>query len=149
MTDKLNVLGAMLTAGKITTQPPESEKPAAEQTEQPEQPIVEGERAWTSHPVPNYMIGRFKFEKGVLKLNDPADIKEFENYLNDKNLPASEKNRIRELDISSAEAISRKFIEEQGGATKAIDSSTGDRGVKPMQGKVDLANAPQGGAVQQ
>lgn len=110
--------------------------------------LNESERAWTSHPIANYAVGDFRFENGILRLDDPEKIAEFEKLLEDKNFPASERHRIRELDVKGAEAISRKIRSEQGGnATKQSDSTIGERAVAPKTGTGDLASSKDGGAV--
>lgn len=89
-------------------------------------------RQYTSHPISNYGIGRFVFEKGLLTLTSQRDADEFEAILAEQ--PEIERSRIKLVNLSMAEEISRQF-QRQGGATKQIDSTTGDRGVKPMTGK--------------
>lgn len=85
-------------------------------------------KTYTSHPIKRYGIGRFQFENGTLILEDEADIEEFEDVLKqlEKSAPA-ERNRIKSVDLAAAERISAEFQAKQGGATKGIDSATGER----------------------
>lgn len=108
--------------------------------------LEQGEQAWTCHPIANYRVGRkYKFDKGILRLTDRDDIDEFTQIL--KDLPESESHKIRKLDVQAAEKISRAHQDSNGAkTTQSFDSSIGDRGVKPQLGKVDLADAPNGGA---
>lgn len=108
--------------------------------------VEDGEVAYSSHPIANYAVGKFKFDNGVLKLSKREDIDEFEKVLDD--LPESERIRIRKLDIEKAEAISREVRGKSGPrSTQQTDSSVGDRGEKTKSGTVDLAKASDGGAV--
>lgn len=100
---------------------------------------------YTSHPIANFRVGRkWRFEKGLLKLK-PDEAREFERDLAE--LPPTEQNRVRKLDLGAAERISRDFLAKQPHSTQQVDSTTGDRPIKPLQGKTDLADAPDGGAV--
>ena len=74
--------------------------------------------AYTSFPIQNFSIGKFKFVKGKLLL-DESEAAEL-----DKILAASPKiiqKRVRKIDIDSAHALAKRFL--TGGATKATDSS--------------------------
>lgn len=98
----------------------------------------EGAVSWTSHPIANYEVGpKFVFVNSVLTLTDADDIAEFEEVLED--LPESERHRIKKLDVSAAERISRAVQGAQGGkATKQTDSTIGDRGEKAKVGTGEL-----------
>lgn len=80
---------------------------------------------YSSHPILNYGIGRFKFDNGLLALREKKDIDEFEKTL--EQLPISERTRIKKLDLSAAEAQIRAVRDANPGASKAIGSESGDR----------------------
>lgn len=79
---------------------------------------------YTSHPISNFRVGRFRFDKGLLRL-DSDDASEFEALL--KTLPPTESSRVRKLDVEAAERIVRQRMASAPGATKSIDSSIGER----------------------
>jgi len=112
-------------------------------------PEVKAEKAapatasYTSHPVENFRIGRFVFEKGLLNLSGD-DVAAFEAL--HESLPPMEKNRIRKLDVAAAEAFVRDLLENaKPAATQAFDSSIGER-AKPVvgTGKLEDSNADAG-----
>lgn len=81
---------------------------------------------YSSHPIANFRIGRFKFEKGLLRLDD-KDAADFEKIL--ESLPVTERSRVRKLDVAAAEKIVTDRLEESRryGATQSIDSTIGER----------------------
>lgn len=108
---------------------------------------VEGATMFSSHPIANFQVGRFKFDKGLLKL-DSQDAADFEKLL--KTLPATESSRISKIDVSAAEKIVKERLASQSTATKNFDSTTGERaGQKPVgtgrleDGPVQLGHASQ------
>lgn len=105
----------------------------------------DGETCYTSHPIQRYRLGKYRFEKGVLKLKG-KEVAKFEELLDE--LPETERHRIKKLDVAGAERIARANMAKMGGATKQIDSTVGDRGEKAKTGKEDLASAKDGGAVE-
>lgn len=103
---------------------------------------VEGQTIYSSHPIPNFALGRFKFDNGVLKL-DGEDLEEFEKLLNDKRLPAADRALIRKLDIGRVDAIVEARRAVQGG----FDSSVGRAALErlhqdmPTVGTQDISHA--------
>lgn len=94
---------------------------------------------YTSHPIRNYRIGRFRFEDSILTLKDEDEEQEFLAAINHPKFPERERHGIRKLDHSSAERISREYQKSKGGATKQIDSTIGERGNdSPRVGTGDL-----------
>lgn len=80
-----------------------------------------GEKIYSSYPIPNFALGPFKFENGVLKLKGDR-LEQFEALLNNERLPAADRALIRELDISRVDAIvEARRMAVQGG----FDSSVG------------------------
>jgi hypothetical protein len=93
-------------------------------TEQ-EIPAVSGDEfLWSSHPIQNYRVGRFHFEKGLLRLT-AEDNAEF-CKLRDS-LPPREKHRTKEVDVGRANALLRQQRANEPRVTSQIDSSTGER----------------------
>lgn len=88
---------------------------------------------YSSHPIANYRIGRFRFEKGLLRLND-EDNKDFEKIL--EKLPATERARVTKLDLAKAEQIVKERLAEGARATKNFDSSTGERAADPLGARI-------------
>lgn len=85
---------------------------------------------YTSHPIENYRIGRFRFTKGLLRL-DGKDAEEFDKLLAAQ--PPQDQARVRKLDVAAAEAIVRERLANQRpGATKSFDSSIGERAEKKV-----------------
>jgi hypothetical protein len=80
---------------------------------------------WSSHPIQRYTVGNYHFEHGLLVLETQKEADEFQAVFDE--LPIYEKSRLNKIDLSSAEAMVRERIATGGGATKAIDSSVGDR----------------------
>lgn len=91
---------------------------------------------FTSHPIENFRVGRFRFTRGQLALS-PEDAAEFEELL--ESLPAVERMRVRKIDLAAAERISQEFLATQARTTKQIDSSTGER-AKPVVGTGKLGD---------
>lgn len=75
---------------------------------------------YSSHPVQNYRVGRFHFQKSLLRL-DSQDAAEFDKLL--EKLPPTERNRVQKIDVQAAAALVNARIESQ--ATKQFDSSVG------------------------
>lgn len=96
----------------------------------------DGAVRYSSHPILRYKLGRFRFENGLLTLREQKDIDDFEENL--KHLPASERIRIKKLDLSAAEAQVRAVLENGPKASKRIGSETGDRQPSNQVGKGTL-----------
>lgn len=97
---------------------------------------------YTSHPISNYRLGRFKFVNGILNLTDETDLKEFESLLADKRLPERERARIQKIDVARAEAIVRERLANERKITQTTDSSVGDaHRNSPKVGTGDLADS--------
>lgn len=79
-----------------------------------------GGKLYSSHPISNLTIGRFQFEKTLLRL-DSDDAADFDALL--KKLPPMERNRVQVIDEQAAAAIVNARQESQ--ATKEFDSSVG------------------------
>lgn len=86
---------------------------------------------FTSHPIVNYKVGKFKFEKATLNLYSETDVMDFSKLV--ASLPAGERQRIKKVDLQAAEAIAKQILESQGKASQAIDSTTGDRAPPPAK----------------
>lgn len=94
---------------------------------------------YSVHPIQNYKIGDFRFVGGLLTLTDPDEIAAFEAILADPKLPASERARIKKIDVGLAHKLVAERLATKGGATKAIDSTVGERASdSPKIGKGDL-----------
>lgn len=82
---------------------------------------------WSSHPISNYQIGRFKFNNTVLDFNnaeyDDKDEQEFKK-LHDS-LPPIEKNRIKLIDVDAAEELVKRVLASKQLVTQVTDSSHG------------------------
>lgn len=91
---------------------------------------------YSSHPIMRFSIGDYHFDNGLLVLRTEEEAAGFEAMLRD--LPVSEQNRIKKLDLQEAERLVREAILRGGGTTQSIDSSTGDRAPSPAVGKGDL-----------
>lgn len=94
---------------------------------------------YSSHPILKYKVGRFRFENGLLELKTEEDIEEFRKIHN--SLPPQEKIRVRELDLSAAEAQVRNVLKQSPRASKAIGSDTGDRDPGKQVGKGRLEDS--------
>lgn len=94
---------------------------------------------FTSHPIMNFAIGGFKFENGLHTVKGKHARDRFVKFLS--TLPPSERARIKELDVDAAEAIAREFIAKNGGATKTIDSSIGERAQNNQVGQGKLEDS--------
>lgn len=84
---------------------------------------------YTSHPIPNYSIGRFQFEKATMTLDNEEDVAEFEKLY--ATLPMQEKARVQKIDLEAAEGLARQLLDRTTNATQQIDSSVGDRPGNP------------------
>lgn len=80
---------------------------------------------WSSHPIARYTVGDYHFENGLLVLRTQEEADAFQAMYDE--LPIYEQTRIHKIDVSAAEAMVRERLATGGGATKGIDSSTGDR----------------------
>lgn len=85
---------------------------------------VDGVARFSSHPIAKYRMGDYEFVNGLLELPE-SEADAFRELL--ASMPLSESHRVKELDVSAAEAQVRAILANQGGATKQIDSSVGDR----------------------
>jgi len=101
------------------------------------------EAHYTSHPIENFMVGPYKFEKGLLRL-EGDEVDAFDKL--HASMPPVEQRRVRKLDVAAAEEFVRQRLEAQSpGATQAFDSSIGER-AKPVvgTGKLEDSNANAG-----
>ncbi|MGL5935881.1 MAG: hypothetical protein ACRCZI_09705 [Cetobacterium sp.] len=94
---------------------------------------------WSSHPIMRYNVAEFQFENGLLELRTQAQVDEFKEIL--EQLPQAEQVRIKKLDIDAARQIAADWLASQGGATKGIDSATGERASTNLVGEGDLQSA--------
>lgn len=92
---------------------------------------------YSSHPIANYQLGKFQFEKTVLTLEGDEDIGEFEKLY--ETLPPAEKSRIKKIDVDAAEAFVRKVLDQMPKATQNIDSSVGGDATR-ARGTGDLSD---------
>lgn len=145
-----NPLAKMVSATKTFDEQMKDAKTTNPVVEESQNEVVEDapvKISFTSHPILNYRVGRmYKFERGMIHFDSEEAAAKFE--ANVANLPEIERRKIKKLDVSAAEKISRKVQANQGGATKQTDSTVGDRATQPKLGKTDLADpAANGGAV--
>lgn len=92
---------------------------------------------YTSHPVARLRMGPYRFESGILKLYSEREVKDFEQLL--ASMPPAESHRIKKVDLAAAEAIVRERLAAQGGPTKQVDSTVGERNTNgPKVGTGDL-----------
>lgn len=63
---------------------------------------------YSSSPSENYRVGRFQFEKGILRL-DAEDAAEFDKIV--EGLPPLEQNGIRKIDREAGEKVARTFLQ--------------------------------------
>ena len=91
---------------------------------------------WSSHPIMRYTVGDYHFENGLLVLRTAEDAAKFQEVYD--SLPVYEQTRIKKIDLGAAEAMVRERLATGGGATKGIDSSTGDRAPNKQVGEGDL-----------
>lgn len=117
--------------------------PAAESTRMEDKPSVEAlvesqpqVVRWSTHPILKFKVDKFRFENGLLTLTTEESIREFQAVYD--GLPIYERSRIKKIDLSAAEAMVRERLATGGGATKGIDSSTGDRAPNKQVGTGDL-----------
>lgn len=137
MTDKPTA--ATLTG--LGKKPESSGGPSAESTTKEETTVAEVAAEtpvvrWSTHPILKFKVGKFRFENGLLTLADGEEIREFQAAYD--GLPIYERSRIKKIDLSAAEALVRERLATGGGATKGIDSSTGDRAPNKQVGTGDL-----------
>jgi hypothetical protein len=98
--------------------------------------IREPAARWSSHPIARYTVGDYHFENGLLTLESQEDADKFQAMYDD--LPVYEQTRMKKIDLGAAEAIVRERLATSGGATKGIDSSTGDRAPNKQVGTGSL-----------
>jgi len=91
---------------------------------------------WTSHPIQRYTVGDYHFVDGLLVLRTQEEADAFQAVYD--GLPIYEQTRIQKIDVSAAEAMVRERLAAGGGATKGIDSSTGDRAPNKQVGTGSL-----------
>lgn len=115
-------------------------KPSA--LKQEETPEVKTAR-YSSHPIENYSVGNYVFEKGLLTLTGD-EIAVFDKLL--ETLPPQESNRIKKLDVEAADRIVREMLANQkAAATQVNDSSIGERATPVIgKGKLEDSNPPAG-----
>lgn len=94
-------------------------------------------KVYSSHPIQNFAIGRFRFEKSVLTLTKQEDADEFEKLLAD--IPAPDRLMVKELDLQAAETLVKN---REQSATKQFDSSVGRQALEQLK-----AAAPTVGSV--
>lgn len=93
---------------------------------------------YSSHPIRNYRVGRFQFDNGLLTLDSDEDNYDFLSIIDSKGFPTRERHLIKLLDMAAAESLSKEY-QRKSGATKAIDSSVGERATEaPKIGIGDL-----------
>lgn len=110
------------------------EKDSKGPSEAPKQPTADdGAVRFSSHPIQKFKVGRFRFDNGLLTLTKLEDIADFRKTLGQ--LPPAERIRIKELDVSAAEAQVRAAIANSPKASKNIGSDTGDRDPGKQVGK--------------
>ena len=109
---------------------PETAPDAAPEVVTTQAPIVLA--TFSSHPVQNFRIANFQFEKGVLKFEEGQEesLEKFEKLI--AALPIGERNRIQKIDVEAAEKLIEKLRAKSGGATQKIDSTVGERVNKPQ-----------------
>lgn len=103
---------------------------------------------YSSHPVKNFSVGPFQFERGILKFtgdeSEGRTADDFESLL--AQMPAVERLNIRKVDQGLAEEMVRNH-QLVGGATKNFDSSVGRQALQqlhaesPLVGTEDVAHA--------
>lgn len=94
---------------------------------------------YSSHPIANYRLGRFHFDRGLLNL-DSDDAAEFERLY--QQLPITEQRRVTKLDVGAAERfLKERAANRTAGATKQFDSSVGERAGATPIGTEELGHA--------
>jgi hypothetical protein len=112
-------------------------KPKTEESKAEETP-AETSATYTSHPVENFRLGRYRFNKGLLTLTGD-EVEAFDKLL--ESLPPADKRRVRKLDVAAAEEFVRQRLAEMmPAATQAFDSSIGERS-KPVIGTGKLEDS--------
>lgn len=84
--------------------------------------VVDTGKRYTVLPIRNQRFGRFEFIDGQLHLESDEDIEEFEKLISDKNFPASERVKIKTLDLEAANKIALESLGTR--ATRGYDSGT-------------------------
>lgn len=79
-----------------------------------------GATSYTSHPIENFQVGPYVFEKTILTL-EAADAAKFEKFL--ESMPPVEKARVRKIDTSAAESLIADL--RTSSTTRDFDSSVG------------------------
>lgn len=75
---------------------------------------------YSSHPIANLTLGRFQFEKSLLRLSS-KDSADFDALLS--KMPPIERNRVQKIDEAAASQIVRERLESR--PTRQFDSSVG------------------------
>jgi hypothetical protein len=70
-----------------------------------------GKTSYTCHPMTNYSLGRFTFEKGTLAL-DEDDAAEFDKL--HASQPPHLRHNVRKVDVAAAEARLKEILAESG-----------------------------------
>jgi hypothetical protein len=92
-----------------------------------------GKTSYTCHPMTNYSLGRFTFEKGTLAL-DEDDAAEFDKL--HASQPPHLRHNVRKVDVAAAEARLQEILAGQGKVqtgttTTANNNPNGAGGVDP------------------
>lgn len=100
------------------------DKPFAEQERDISDAVLDAKHLYSSHPIMNFRVGRFQFEKGLLTLTDSEDAETLEKLL--KTMPMTESIKVKKLD---PEGAARLVLQNRArpAATKGFDSATGER----------------------
>jgi len=115
--------------------PLKTQAPKEEKNLEPEAPATV---SYSSHPIENFSLGSYRFEKGLLTLDSEAAA-EFDKLI--ESLPPMEQTRIKKLDVAAAEQFVRQLLEnQQAAATQVTDSSTGER-ARPVIGTGKLEDS--------
>ncbi len=122
------------TRGALEPQPENT--PGTSQVAESQPEPAPQEFYFSSHPIVNYRLGEYVFDKGLLKFDNPKSAEKFRKILAAQ--PIVERNRIKELDVGAAEARVREVLAASPSTTKAIDSSTGDRAPDAAVGRGTL-----------
>ncbi len=95
-----------------------------QQTQEDENPVVEESQAeeviYSCHPLDRFTVGKWKFERGQLRLA-PDEAQELDEWLKGKKVDPHTKRTIKKIDVSAAEAFLTKHLAQ---ATKGAVQST-------------------------
>jgi len=78
---------------------------------------------YSSHPIENFHVAGFQFEKGTLKLTDSDEIERFEKLI--ESLPPRERSTIRKIDLDGAAAVAKRF-NNASTSKRGIDTTGSD-----------------------